>query len=247
MTDVMWAEENDREIFKASTLARKTFRFFWREVAWERRRIVPAYDLVVLKFAFIGPAKGGGQAVEFMWVDEVGFDGRFVEGRLINAPLQLKGLRKGARVSLEFDQLADWMLARDGRPEGGFTVRVLRKHLTAKERAAHDSGWGLSFGGRLDPRRFSCATPHPMEANAAKAFEAQLRAGTLKPNAKGKDGWAPLHHFALAGAKRVVQVLLEHGADPFAETPEGLRPADLSDALSWKDVSRLLYRAERDA
>lgn len=249
MSNVTWVEANDKRVFKASTIAQKTFRFFWRELAWDRRRIVPAYDLTAVKFALIAPAKkGGGNAVEFLWADDVRFDGgNLVEGTLLNTAVNLKGFRKGQRVSLEFDRVADWLLARDGKPEGGFTVRVIRAHLSAAERRAHDAAWGLAFGPpgkKLDPRRYACAKLHPLDAAAAKLIDTEGRAGTLKPNARGKDGWAQLHHYALAGAKGCVQALLRHGADPLLETPGGLRPADLSDALNWKDVSRVLYRAE---
>jgi hypothetical protein len=38
-------DDSDPEMQRAYESARATFRFFWRELAWERRRIVPALDL----------------------------------------------------------------------------------------------------------------------------------------------------------------------------------------------------------
>ena len=67
--------------------ARGTFRYFWREIAWERRRIVPALDLACVKAPFSdgGPKTGDSPQVEHMWLSEVDFDGEFVSGVLGNS------------------------------------------------------------------------------------------------------------------------------------------------------------------
>ena len=41
------------EMIDAFKQARSTFKYFWRELWWERRRIVPALNLPVLKQRFV--------------------------------------------------------------------------------------------------------------------------------------------------------------------------------------------------
>jgi len=38
-------DNSDPEMQRAYEQARATFKYFWRELAWERRRVVPALDL----------------------------------------------------------------------------------------------------------------------------------------------------------------------------------------------------------
>src|SRR6476646_8196498 len=99
---VFMADNSDPEMQQAYQNARACFRYFWREVAWERRRIVPALDLAYGKAPFSAGAQGahtpGTPAVEHMWLSEVDFDGQVVSGVLMNAPNWLKTLRKGDDV-----------------------------------------------------------------------------------------------------------------------------------------------------
>ncbi len=246
---VYWTEEGDPDVFKASKLAQKTFRYFWREAFWERRRIVPAYDRATAKLAFIGPSKASKkeQAIEFMWVDDVNFDGVELEGTLLNAPVELRGLRQGERVSLPLDQLSDWMLVRNGKAIGAFTVNAMRRRMTPRDRAAHDAAWGLEFGRpamkpKLEP--FACMSEHPMAKNVVTMVERQLGAGEVKARHANALGWSLLHDYALAGATGIVRALLRHGADPLKKTAGGLRPSELADSLKWKSTATLLRRAE---
>ena len=96
-------DNSDPEMQRAYENARVTFRYFWREIAWERRRIVPALDLACVK----APFSDGEQdtrikdtpEVEHMWLSEVDFDGQFVSGVLLNAPNWLKTVKEGDIVS----------------------------------------------------------------------------------------------------------------------------------------------------
>ena len=44
-SQVFMFDDSDPEMQRAYESARATFRYFWREVAWERRRIIPGLDL----------------------------------------------------------------------------------------------------------------------------------------------------------------------------------------------------------
>ena len=80
MTDsespIFQSPSEDAEMEQAAAKARQTFRFFWREMAWEQRRIVPGLDLAAVKGSFSDPPEiraenRGGFEVEHMWLLEV--------------------------------------------------------------------------------------------------------------------------------------------------------------------------------
>jgi uncharacterized protein YegJ (DUF2314 family) len=141
----------DHELERAGAKARQSFGIFWREMTWERRRIVPALDLAAIKVAFSDPpaARGknaGGMEVEQMWVLDVEFDGRQLKGTLINTPRSLTSYHEGDRVTISGKQLMDWMYTIEGDVFGGFAIDVLRSRMSARERQQHDDAWGFDFG-----------------------------------------------------------------------------------------------------
>src|SRR4051812_11742046 len=107
---VFMFDGDDPEMQHASQEARATFAYFWRELAWERRRIVPALDFACVKALFSDGERGarapsGKPRVEEMWVSEIDFDGRDVSGELLNQPNWLKSIRQGAAVRLQLERV----------------------------------------------------------------------------------------------------------------------------------------------
>jgi uncharacterized protein len=106
------SEGSDPEMQRAFENARSTFRYFWREVALEQRRIVPALDLACVKAPFADESQkedhAGTPEAEQMWIEQVDFDGRFVSGVLLNDPFRLKTMKKGDAIRLPLDQISDW-------------------------------------------------------------------------------------------------------------------------------------------
>ncbi len=145
------APSEDAEMEQAAAKARQTFRYFWREMAWEQRRIIPGLELAAVKGAFSDPPElraenPEGFEIEQMWLLEVDFDGRRLEGTLINSPHTLKSFHEGDRVTLTGKQICDWMYVIAGKVYGGFTVDLLRSRMSKAERKQHDSAWGFDFG-----------------------------------------------------------------------------------------------------
>lgn len=141
----------DPEMDQAAAKARQTFRFFWREMAWERRRIIPGLELAAVKGSFSDPPEirtqnPDGLEVEHMWLMDVDFDGQRISGTLINAPHSLKTFHEGQDVTISGKQLCDWMYVIDGLVYGGFTVDLLRSRMGKGERKQHDQAWGFDFG-----------------------------------------------------------------------------------------------------
>ena len=135
----------------AAKQARQTFRYFWRELCWERRRIIPGLDFAAIKVAFSDPQTPGTTptdqpAVEQMWVNEIDFDGKAVTGTLLNQPNWLKSVSAGDQVKVPPSRVNDWMYAVMGEVFGGYTVNAMRSKMSKAERKGHDEAWGMDFG-----------------------------------------------------------------------------------------------------
>src|SRR5262245_43134710 len=122
-------DNSDPEMQAAYERARATFRYFWREISWERRRIIPGLDLACVKAPFSDgeqARKGAKFEVEQMWIDEVNFDGRHVSGVLLNSPSSLKTVKAGDGAFFALNEISDWMYAIQGKVYGAHTVNLMR-------------------------------------------------------------------------------------------------------------------------
>jgi len=142
---------NDPEMVQAAEKARQTFKYFWREMSWERRRIIPGLELAAVKATFEDPPElrtGDSDELEkeHMWLIDVDFDGKYLAGTLINSPHSLKSVKEGDQVKIPGKQICDWMYVMFGKVYGGFTVDVMRSRLEPSERREHDNAWGFDFG-----------------------------------------------------------------------------------------------------
>lgn len=221
----------------AVSAARATFRYFWREMTWEQRRIIPGNELAAVKLMFWDEPGGH---VEHMWVNELAFDGRLIHGVLLNQPHQLRSVQQGQPVSLPLERLTDWMLAFGGRVYGAFTVQELRTTLSPADRRAHDDAWGFDFGDPTAPAVMPYDggpdDEHPMSLNMREKLGEHLAANPDFVRTPMAFGFTPLHFDSLGGNVTQVAAYLDHGADPTARTEHGMTPLDLAELLGWEKV-----------
>lgn len=261
----------DPEMGEAMKKARASFKYLWRELTWEYRRIVPALQLAAIKAAFRdGP--GASEATEHMWLNEIAFDGEAVRATLVNSPNDLTSVREGDRIAFRPDELEDWMYVLNGRVYGGFTVQVQRSRMSPRERREHDDAWGFDFGdpaqvalapdwsakeksgvlGRLFGSSAAPSDPdgeHAMSENMAKKLREEIgkhRAAFLE-EATGDEQLTVLHSLALGGSAACVRVLLENGANPLLKTRSGKTARELAEQMGWPGVVELLRAAESKA
>lgn len=245
---VFYADGEDEAILKAFEQARKSFRYFWRELYWERLRIVPALSFACVKVAFSQELNGSTE-VEHMWVNDVYFDGERVCGVLVNDPNVLSNVKNGDEVAVPLEQISDWMFAIEGKTYGGFSVQAMRKAMSQSERAEHDEAWGLNFG---DPDVVLMAyeqqehpqnlTEHPMSVNTKENFEEFLRGYPDEITRADDEGYTMLHHEAIAGNRTRIELLLAKGADKNAKNIHGKTALDYARALGWDHVAETLSR-----
>lgn len=260
-------DAEDPEMKRAYKEAQASFRYFWRELSWERRRIIPCLDMAMVKLPFTdGPRTDGKPAFEYMWIGDVGFDGDSITGTLLNSPNWLASVAEGDQISVPFSHLTDWIMTADGRACGAFTVNLMRSRMERRERDRHDQAWGLDFGHPSDvrleierepqPARKFIPRPrgessqglppskgfrdHPMCVNSIPKIQSQLEADPNLAKTVGEDGWTLLHHEALAGNLGVVKLLIAFGASVEARTPNGYTASDLAHKIGWPEIGALL-------
>lgn len=267
----------DPAMSQANEEARKTFKHFWRELSWERRRIIPALDLAAVKLPFTdGPRSDGFPEHEFMWIEDVEYDGTLLRGDLLNSPNWLTSVKAGDSVEAPLAHLADWMISREGLVYGAYTVQCMRSGMKPKERYKHDQAWGLDFGdpkaihvivgsrqpytrgffGKLlgkkaapssEPESLIPFRDHAMCINCAESIQDQIKEYPTHLTRLDDDGWTLLHTEAMAGNLAVVQVLLQCGADPHVKTPAGLDAAALAEKIGWKEIADYIRNPDSHA
>lgn len=188
-------EGEDAEMEAASVKARDTFGFFWRELAWEKRRIIPGLGIAALKVAFSDPPEmrssdPNALETEHMWLGDVDFDGKEVTGTLMNEPHSLQSVSEGDTVTFGQDRINDWMYAVHDRVYGGFTVNLIRSRMSKGERKQHDGAWGLEFG---DPENVLVVPPvylgeeEEAEESSGGFFSSLFGKKKQQPVAKAQD------------------------------------------------------------
>ena len=142
---IYFASNEEDYMQRAFEQARESFRYFWRELYWERHRVVPGLDFAMVKICFLD-ALNGEEVGEHMWINDVDFDGETISGTLVNEPDAVKNVKNGDRVNAKIDEMSDWMFAVGGRAYGGFSVQAMRSRMQKGELKEHDKAWGLDFG-----------------------------------------------------------------------------------------------------
>ncbi|MEZ6093992.1 MAG: DUF3239 domain-containing protein [Pirellulaceae bacterium] len=266
---VMLVDGDDEAMKKAASFARKTFRFFIREWSWEQRRIVPGLDIAAVKIAFSDPPEIRSKnpadlEVEYMWVNDVQFDGQTLCGTLLNKPDSLKSVTEGDLVTVPGNRIVDWLYSVAGEVCGGFTIQLLRSQMSKTELRKHDKAWGLDFGlpgaVKLVPENYlpddvhatRTRLPglekvfiqgdfkqieqleHPMSINMREMLETTLTENRDMLNFVDDQGLPFLHGLVVAGSLDGVDVALRKGANPHQKAANGLTPWKLARGLGWK-------------
>ena len=239
---IYFASNEEDYMQRAFEQARESFRYFWRELYWERHRVVRGLDFAMVKICFLDVVDGE-EVGEHMWINDVDFDGETISGTLVNEPDAVQNVKNGDRVNAKIDEMSDWMFAVGGRAYGGFSVQAMRSRMQKAELKEHDKAWGLDFGDFNDilvvyeqkeyPENL---IEHPMSKNTYE----QVKENQSILTDADEEGFTLLHHEALAGNLALINTLLANGADKNARTKSGKTAADLAELLGWEHIVKAL-------
>lgn len=247
---IFFTKGDSPEMIAAFKKAQETFKYFWRELSWEYRRIIPGLDLACVKVAFSQEFPGQEDpVVEHMWINEINFDGEIISGILINQPNELTNVNSGEPVAVPPGMISDWLFSIDGNTYGGFTIHTIRAMMDAEEREEHDSAWGLNFGDYNDilivnkqKENPENLVEHPMSKNMKEKMAEFLQQNPGEINGQDEDGISLLHRETISGNLSSVEVLLQMGADKNAATKTGKTPLDYAKQMKWEHLIPVLEK-----
>lgn len=262
--EIFFADGNSPKMIEAFENAQNTFKYFWRELSWEYRRIIPALTVACVKIVFTQDTVNG-QIVEHMWINDVQFDGNNIMGTLINNPNELTNIKYGDFVNVSLDQISDWLFAINSsqKPKtglsklfsstpkpttyGGFTIQAMRSEMTNQERKEHDNAWGLDFGDfntvllvneqKENPENL---IEHPMSKNMREKFIEFLKEYPDEISNIDEDGLTLLHRETIAGNLTSIEVLLNNGADKNIKSNQGESALDFAKKMNWEHLIPIL-------
>lgn len=242
--ETFYADSQDAAMREAAKKARQTFKYFWRELYWDRRRIVPALDMAMVKLPF---SQDDGREVEYMWVDDVEFDGEKIYGRLVNEPDTLTNIKKGDEIEAPLDEVSDWIFVSEGKSFGAFGVQAMRSKMSEQQRVWHDEAWGVNFGDFDDilvvvgqkkyPQNL---IEHPMSINGKDKFEKFIKENSREASLADENGYTLLHKEAIAGNLTTIKILLQNFADRNAQTDDGKTALEFASIMGWEHIVKEL-------
>jgi uncharacterized protein YegJ (DUF2314 family) len=76
--------------------------------------------------------------VEHIWLSDVKFVGGRFQRKVDNQPTEIRDLTVGRVVSVNPDEISDWVYIKDGKLIGGYTIRAHYNELTPQEKQEFD-------------------------------------------------------------------------------------------------------------
>jgi len=87
-----------------------------------------------------------GNQVEHIWLSDVQFVGKHFEGRVDNQPRKVQGVKLGQLVSVNPNEISDWLYVDSGKLVGGYTVRAHYNELSPQQKQAFDRNADFKIG-----------------------------------------------------------------------------------------------------
>jgi len=76
--------------------------------------------------------------IEHIWLSDLKFVGGRFQGKVDNVPEKIKGLKLGQVVSVNPDEISDWVYINNGKLVGGYTICAHYNELTPRQKKAFD-------------------------------------------------------------------------------------------------------------
>lgn len=131
--DLHWTAMEDPEMWALIMCAQATFAEFARCVDLDRFRVTPTYEKALIKAFF--PKENGSSQGEHILLRDISSDGNEITATLAASSEHIPALTAGREVTLPVGRLSDWILVRDGKGVGGFTIATEFSQLSSEDQA----------------------------------------------------------------------------------------------------------------
>lgn len=132
-------EQNDAGMARAVSMARGNVKVFIAAL----QNPSPGQRDFEVKKPFVQ-----GRNVEHLWLSHVRYSGHRFHGLVDNQPEMITGLKMGQRVSVDPDEISDWLFIDNGKLVGGYTIRALYDGLSPEQKQQFLKGADF----RIEPR-----------------------------------------------------------------------------------------------
>lgn len=124
-------------MLEAICQAQLTYSDFLGAIEAESRRIFPALDEALVKYAF--PATKTGVKVEHIFISDIELRGDKLCGTVASEPLYANAVKEGDSIEIEPSRVSDWLYVIDGRGVGGFTFKLIWERFSEQEKSAYQN------------------------------------------------------------------------------------------------------------
>lgn len=138
--------DEEEMIANAPVIARKRFPEFEQQFKENGKKET---------FSVKAPFEENG-AIDHMWIKVTGIDGKKIEGTIQGVSSNLPNLKAGSNVSVEADQIEDWLYTRDGEGIGNFGLGLVERLKQRGETQWMGAGWvwiniAILIAGAISP------------------------------------------------------------------------------------------------
>lgn len=82
---------------------------------------------------------------EYIWCDQISFDGKVFHAEIGNEPVEVAGLKLGDKADVLPSEVVDWMFVENGILVGGYTVKVLHFRETPERQKELEQQMGCKI------------------------------------------------------------------------------------------------------
>lgn len=129
---IAWFEGEDQEMLEAIHLAQSNFPIFLKAIAEESRRIFPAFEDALVKYAF--PATKNNVQVEHMFLSNIQMNENCLSGVIVSEPMYTDAVKAGQVVEIEPSRVSDWLYVINGVGTGGYTFKVMYSRFSEQDK-----------------------------------------------------------------------------------------------------------------
>jgi uncharacterized protein YegJ (DUF2314 family) len=127
--DIYNTDSEDQEMNEAVKKSRATFADFTK--AFDNKTEKQSFFSVKMPFAT-------DHGSEHLWLSDLSKQEGKLVGKIDNLPAEVTSVKLGQTIEIDPAKISDWFYVDNGKLIGGYTIRVIRNRMSAKEKKQFD-------------------------------------------------------------------------------------------------------------